>query len=77
MMSDDYNNIVELLGTPAVMDYEQAAAFRRISVRTLRNYIAIGRLDVPTYSIGNKKYMKRDDLIEAIKKEKSRKLVYQ
>jgi len=69
--------IAQLLGTDALLNYQQAAMIRSITVKTLRNYIASGRLDIKTYSIGNKKYLKRDDLIQAIEREKQKKAVYQ
>jgi len=69
--------IAQLLGTEALLNYKQAALLRSITIRTLRNYIASGRLDIKTYCIGNKKYIKRDDFIQAIERERSKKAVYQ
>ena len=69
--------IAQLLGTDGLLNYKQAAMLRSITIRTLRNYIASGRLDIKTYSIGNKKYIKRDDFIQAIERERGKKAVYQ
>jgi len=71
-VNGDNIDILDLFDTAELMDMEEAAEVRGISKKTFYNYLSEGRINVRLHAIGNKKFVIRKELMDAIKTERAR-----
>lgn len=71
-IATDNVDILDLYGTTELMTMEQAAEFRGVSKKTFYNYLSEGRINVRLHAIGNKKYVTRKELLDAMRSERER-----